>query len=115
MLDLDIGHLDVPGVGLLVEDRIDNGCRDYSMADIYCLRFPQRSRSLRFSVDECRQLPSIYHNKDRESADVKALAEARLAEIDKKIAGWSDCAVCFITSSNIAKATRGLTVRLSTN
>ena len=73
-------------IGLVRPARTDNGYRDYSVADIHRLRFLQRSRSLGFSVDECRQLLSLYHDKDRESADVKAIAEARLVEIDRKIA-----------------------------
>ncbi|MER8748066.1 Cu(I)-responsive transcriptional regulator [Mesorhizobium sp. M1050] len=73
-------------IGLLSPVRTDNGYRDYSVADVHRLRFLQRSRSLGFSVEECRQLLSLYRDKDRESADVKALAEAKLVEIDRKIA-----------------------------
>ncbi|WP_136616216.1 MULTISPECIES: Cu(I)-responsive transcriptional regulator [Mesorhizobium] len=73
-------------IGLLSPARTDNGYRDYSMADVHRLRFLQRSRSLGFSVDECRELLSLYHDKERESADVKAIAQARLIEIDRKIA-----------------------------
>ncbi len=73
-------------VGLLTPARTDNGYRDYSTADVHRLRFLQRSRSLGFSVDECRQLLSLYRDRDRESADVKALAQAKLVEIDRKIA-----------------------------
>ncbi|WP_136616294.1 MULTISPECIES: Cu(I)-responsive transcriptional regulator [Mesorhizobium] len=73
-------------IGLLSPARTGNGYRDYSMADVHRLRFLQRSRSLGFSVDECRELLSLYHDKDRESADVKAIAEAKLVEIDRKIA-----------------------------
>ncbi|MDX8480486.1 Cu(I)-responsive transcriptional regulator [Mesorhizobium sp. VK24D] len=73
-------------IGLVRPDRTDNGYRDYSVADIHELRFLQRARSLGFSVDECRQLLSLYQDRNRESADVKAIAEAKLAEIDRKIA-----------------------------
>ncbi|TGQ31256.1 MULTISPECIES: Cu(I)-responsive transcriptional regulator [unclassified Mesorhizobium] len=73
-------------IGLVRPARTHNGYRDYSVADIHRLRFLQRSRSLGFSVDECRQLLSLYHDKERESADVKAIAEAKLAEIDRKVA-----------------------------
>ncbi|TIY01181.1 MAG: MerR family transcriptional regulator, partial [Mesorhizobium sp.] len=51
-------------IGLLRPARTDNGYRDYSVADIHRLRFLQRSRSLGFSVDECRQLLSLYQDKD---------------------------------------------------
>ncbi|WP_137935254.1 Cu(I)-responsive transcriptional regulator [Mesorhizobium comanense] len=73
-------------IGLLKPGRAGNGYRDYSVKDLHGLRFLQRARSLGFSVDDCRQLLSLYHDKARESADVKAIAEAKLVEIDRKIA-----------------------------
>ncbi|MES0210101.1 Cu(I)-responsive transcriptional regulator [Mesorhizobium sp. M0028] len=73
-------------IGLLHPARTDSGYRDYSTADIHRLRFLQRSRSLGFSVDECRQLLSLYQDRERDSADVKAIAKAKLVEIDRKIA-----------------------------
>lgn len=73
-------------IGLLRPARTENGYRDYSADDIHRLRFLQRSRSLGFSVDECRQLLSLYQDRDRDSADVKAIAKAKLVEIDRKIA-----------------------------
>ena len=73
-------------IGLIAPDRRDNGYRDYSTEDVHRLRFLQRSRSLGFSVEECRQLLSLYSDRDRESAEVKAIASAKLGEIDRKIA-----------------------------
>ena len=72
-------------IGLMRPDRAGNGYRDYSAADVHRLRFVQRSRSLGFSVEECRQLLSLYGDSHRESADVKALAKAKLTEIDRKL------------------------------
>ncbi|MDO8981712.1 MAG: Cu(I)-responsive transcriptional regulator [Afipia sp.] len=72
-------------IGLLTADRASNGYRDYSMPDVHRMRFIQRSRSLGFSVEECRQLLSLYNDKERQSADVKALANTKLKEIDKKL------------------------------
>ena len=72
-------------IGLMKPDRADNGYRDYSAADVHRLRFVQRSRSLGFSVEECRQLLSLYNDTERESADVKAIAESKLSEIDRKL------------------------------
>jgi MerR family transcriptional regulator, copper efflux regulator len=72
-------------IGLLKAGRAGNGYRDYSAQDVHRLRFVQRSRSLGFSVEECRQLLSLYGDSHRESADVKALAKAKLAEIDRKL------------------------------
>jgi MerR family copper efflux transcriptional regulator len=45
----------------------------------------KRARQLDFSLDDCRQLLSLYEDTDRESADVKALAEAHLAEVDARL------------------------------
>lgn len=73
-------------IGLVRPTRTDNGYRDYSVTDIHKLRFLQRSRGLGFSVEECRQLLSLYQDRDRDSADVKAIAEAKLREIERKIA-----------------------------
>jgi MerR family transcriptional regulator, copper efflux regulator len=73
-------------IGLLTAGRASNGYRDYSNEDVHRLRFVQRSRSLGFSVEECRQLLSLYTDRDRASADVKAIATAKLGEIDRKIA-----------------------------
>lgn len=73
-------------IGLITPNRRDNGYRDYSMDDVHRLRFLQRSRSLGFSVEECRQLLSLYSDRERESAEVKAIAAAKLGEIERKIA-----------------------------
>jgi Cu(I)-responsive transcriptional regulator len=73
-------------IGLLSPGRAENGYRDYSDKDIHRLRFLQRSRSLGFTIDECRLLLSLYDDKNRASADVKAVALEKVAEIDRKIA-----------------------------
>ena len=73
-------------IGLLKPDRSGNGYRDYSATDLHRLRFLQRARGLGFSVEECRQLLSLYDDKQRESADVKAIARSKLTEIDRKLA-----------------------------
>lgn len=73
-------------IGLISPDRRENGYRDYSIEDLHRLRFLQRSRGLGFSVEECRQLLSLYSDRHRESAEVKAIATTKLGEIERKIA-----------------------------
>ncbi len=73
-------------IGLVKPERSDNGYRCYSALDVRRLQFLQRSRVLGFSIDECRQLLSLYEDKDRASADVKAIATEKIDAIDRKIA-----------------------------
>ncbi len=72
-------------IGLVRPGRRPNGYRDYSEQDAHKLRFLARARSLGFSIEECRQLLSLYEDESRASRDVKKLAEERIAQIDRKI------------------------------
>ncbi len=72
-------------IGLVRPARRPNGYRDYSDQDAHKLRFLARARSLGFSIEECRQLLSLYEDESRASRDVKRLAEERIAQIDHKI------------------------------
>ena len=72
-------------IGLVVAHREENGYRSYDDNLLNMLRFLQRSRSLGFSIGDCRNLLSLYQDKKRASADVKRLAEARINDIDMKI------------------------------
>ena len=73
-------------IGLIRPLRGENGYRDFAGADVHKLRFLARARSLGFSIKDCRTLLSLYEDRSRASADVKALAEAHLRRVDRKIA-----------------------------
>ncbi|WP_114011660.1 Cu(I)-responsive transcriptional regulator [Cohaesibacter intestini] len=73
-------------INLINPARTANGYRDYSDNDIHRLSFLQRSRSLGFSIEECRLLLSLYDDENRASADVKSIAMSKITEIDRKIA-----------------------------
>lgn len=77
-------------VGLVRPGRSDNGYRTYSETEIHKLRFLHRARSLGFGIGECRQLLALYEDRSRASADVKQIAEAKIAEVDRKIAELGD-------------------------
>jgi Cu(I)-responsive transcriptional regulator len=66
--------------------RRGNGYRDYSEADLHTLRFIQHARALGFSVAETEELLALWRNKRRKSAAVKAIAMAKVDEIERKIA-----------------------------
>lgn len=72
-------------IGLIKPLRAENGYRDYGDDDVHRLKFLQRSRSLGFSIDECRLLLSLYENKERTSRNVKAIASEKITQIDLKI------------------------------
>lgn len=72
-------------VALIKPSRAENGYRDYSENDVHRLRFLQRSRSLGFTIEECRLLLSLYDDDHRASADVKSVAQDKIGEIDRKI------------------------------
>ncbi|MEE2565128.1 Cu(I)-responsive transcriptional regulator [Hyphobacterium marinum] len=73
-------------IGLLSPARGDNGYRSFSESDLHKLTFLARSRSLGFSLDDCRQLLSLYDDDARSSADVRDLAVRHIADVDRKLA-----------------------------
>jgi Cu(I)-responsive transcriptional regulator len=74
-------------IGLLYpSQRASNSYRCYDQKAIHSLQFIKRARSLGFSIEECRDLLSLYKNQSRASADVKHLAQQRIANMDTKIA-----------------------------
>ncbi|WP_225771714.1 Cu(I)-responsive transcriptional regulator [Inquilinus sp. Marseille-Q2685] len=72
-------------IGLVRPDRRDNNYRDYGAHTLEVLRFLRRSREFGFSIEQCRALLSLYEDPTRCSSQVKALASARMVEIDEKI------------------------------
>lgn len=92
-------------IGLLPpSSRSDSGYRIYSDNDLHILRFIGTARSLGFSLEEIRQLLSLWQDKNRSSADVKALVTNHIAELDRKIAEMS---AMRDTLSNLAKTCSG--------
>ena len=65
--------------------RTGSGYRLYSESDVHTLRFVRRARDLGFPVKRIEELLSLWRNRRRESARVKALAQAHIAELDQRI------------------------------
>ncbi len=65
--------------------RAENGYRYYGDADVQTLRFIQRARHLGFSVKDVGNLVTLWNDKNRASADVKAMALRHIEEVEKRI------------------------------
>ena len=72
-------------IGLISPARSGNGYRDYSGDDIHRLTFLRRARGLGFSIDDCRQLMTLYQDRSRASHDVREIALAHVAAIEEKV------------------------------
>lgn len=73
-------------IGLVAPVRNENGYRQFDEQSIQKLRFLHRSRALGFSLEETRNLLSLYEDKHRSSADVKQIVKTRIGAIDRKLA-----------------------------
>ena len=74
----DIGLLPAPVRG-------ENGYRHYDADDAATLRFIHRARRLGFTLKDVASLLSLWQDKRRKNADVKALALKQIAEVEARI------------------------------
>lgn len=70
--------------------RTDAGYRQYTPADVHTLRFIKRARDLGFSMAEIAELVSLWHDRQRASADVKRIATRHADELEKRIQAMQD-------------------------
>ena len=62
-----------------------NGYRDYNYDDVAKLGFIGQARKFNFSIRECRDLLSLYEDKNRSNKEVKKLTIEKINEIDQKL------------------------------
>lgn len=73
-----IGLIDAP-------QRSDNGYRSYTEGTLRELRFIRRARETGFNLEECQALLALYRDKRRTSAQVKKLAQEKMADLRERI------------------------------
>ena len=66
--------------------RTDAGYRQYGEKEVHTLSFIRRARDLGFSIAEIAELLRLWQNKRRASADVKRIALAHVADLERRIA-----------------------------
>ena len=72
--------------GLLPEPaRRPSGYRDYGDEELQQLRFVRRCKALGFTLEETRQLLRLNVDPEADRAEVRALTERRLADVDAKL------------------------------
>ena len=93
-------------IGLVPDaDRRDSNYRDYGRDDVHRLGFIRRCRDLGFSIEETRNLLRLWGDQERSSADVKAMTQAHITELEQKIALLQEMRA---TLSTLADACDGL-------
>jgi len=84
--------------------RTDSGYRQYSEREIHTLRFIRRARDLGFSMAEIAELLKLWQNKRRASGDVKRIALAHVADLDRRM---NEMAEMKRTLENLARCCHG--------
>ena len=67
------------------QQNITTGYRDYTDDEVAKLKFIGKARKFDFSIDECRELLSLYEDKNRTSKEVKKMTLEKISQIDSKL------------------------------
>ncbi|HZV91979.1 MAG TPA: Cu(I)-responsive transcriptional regulator [Caldimonas sp.] len=65
--------------------RTESGYRQYGEKEIHTLRFVRRARVLGFGMAEIADLLKLWQNRRRASADVKRIALAHVADLERRM------------------------------
>jgi len=65
--------------------RTDNGYRYYDQGDISELNLIKGARDAGFTIEQCKELMSLFRDKERHSSEVKTLTLEKIAQIKQKI------------------------------
>ena len=78
-------------IGLIRKSaRSEAGYRRYDEQDVHTLHFVKQARKLGFSLEQIRDLLSLWQDKRRASRDVKAIASEHIRELDSRIKEMTD-------------------------
>ncbi|ACJ30079.1 Regulatory protein, MerR [Shewanella piezotolerans WP3] len=77
-------------IGLVIGGKNDNGYREYTQSHVDALSFIQHCRALGFTLEDCKALLDLQQDSQRNAADVKALAQHHLDDVEQRIAHLSN-------------------------
>ena len=69
---------------------ISTGYRDYTKEEVAKLKFIGKARKFDFSINECKELLSLYEDKNRTSKEVKKITLEKISQIDIKLKDLND-------------------------
>ena len=72
------------------EQNISSGYREYNDEEVAKLKFIGKARKFDFSIDECKELLSLYEDKNRTSKEVKKITLEKISQIDRKLKDLKD-------------------------
>ena len=84
--------------------RSNKGYRLYGESEIKKLILVARARKFSFSIDECRDLLSLYENKNRSNAEVKNITLRKISEIEERM---RELTMLHKELASLAKACKG--------
>ena len=67
------------------QQNISTGYRDYTDDEVAKLKFIGKARKFDFSIDECKELLSLYEDKNRTSKEVRKITLEKISQIDSKL------------------------------
>jgi MerR family copper efflux transcriptional regulator len=65
--------------------RASSGYRQYTNNDVHTLRFIRRARDIGFSIEQIRDLLSLWQDRERSNRQVREVAQKHLTELDTKM------------------------------
>lgn len=70
--------------------RSESGYRRYDEKDLHTLHFVKQARKLGFSLEQIRDLLSLWQDRQRASKDVRAIAIGHIDELNRRIADMTE-------------------------
>ena len=72
------------------QQNVSTGYRNYTDEELAKLKFIGKARKFDFSINECKELLSLYEDKNRTSKEVKKITLEKISQIDGKLKDLKD-------------------------